>query len=218
MSAPGLVCQQLRLQVSDVKGQPRVILDDVNADFQPGRIALIEGATGAGKSSLLGLLALLRRPSSGEVMQDGVAISRRQLGLLLQTPLLLSRLNCVENIVVSLLPRGVTLSTAHDMAFAALDKVAMREHAQRGPEQLSGGERQRVALARAIAGPTQVLLLDEPTAHQDPEGVARVASIINVAAAHNAVVVVASHDPRLRNALRDVDRWQLHQGLLEPST
>lgn len=191
-------------------GGERVVLDGVTASMDAGSATVVSGSTGAGKSSLLGLLGGLVRPTSGVVRAGGEPISRwtaphrdryrRGVGMLFQEPRLFADMTALENVLVPLLPRAAELSGLAAMrrrAGEALERAGALHLGPRVVSTLSGGERQRVSLARALAGRPEVLLLDEPTAHQDDSGARVVLDAAAAALGWGATVVVATHDPRV---------------------
>ena len=134
------------------------------------------GPSGSGKSTLLGLIAGLDRPTSGEVLIDGVPIQdmsedalallrRRSIGFVFQSFLLLGNLTAFENVLLPLELAGTDDGRAR--AQALLATVGLAERAHHYPSQLSGGEQQRVALARAFGPRPRILLADEPTGNLD---------------------------------------------------
>jgi tungstate transport system ATP-binding protein len=138
-------------------------LSDVSLSIAPGERVALVGANGCGKSTLLRLLHGLAQATAGQVARDP---SLRQ-AMLFQRPHLL-RLSVQGNIALGLWLRGTRWREALAQALLALDRVGLRDLAQRPARKLSGGQQQRVALARAWALHPQVLLLDEPTASLDP--------------------------------------------------
>jgi len=155
---------------------PLTILDAVSFDVAPGATIAIVGASGSGKTTLLGLLAGLDRPTSGDVVIDGVALStldqdgcaamrQRLLGFVFQSFQLLPALTALENVMLPL-----ELAAAPDAAERArtwLARVGLARRTTHYPRQLSGGEQQRVAIARAFAGEPKILMADEPTGNLD---------------------------------------------------
>ena len=224
MSAPGLECKAIMVLRRDHLGEGRAVLDGLDASFGPGTVTVIEGATGAGKSTLLHVLGGLLRPDQGEVLADGVAVSRftaghrdlwrRGVGLVFQNPHLLSGLTVLENVMLPLVPRGQTVARLREQALAALERTASAHLAGRDPNDLSGGERQRVSLARALVTAPRFLLADEPAAHQDRAGMDNVMNQLAATARTGAVVVVVSHDPRLASDHPDWRRLRLESGRL----
>lgn len=220
-----LSCHDLTLVRSDAGRGTRTILSSVNCAFTGGALSLITGATGAGKSSLIHLLAGLLRPTSGEVRAGAQPVSRwvaghrdrwrREVGVALQSPTLLSDLSVLENVMLPLVPKLKRVGEARARAHEALEAFGAQELAAASVGALSGGQRQRVGLARAIAGQPAYLLVDEPSAHQDAEGAERVMAQLSLARDRGAVVVVSAHDPRLIEAQWADARWHLEGGALE---
>ncbi len=227
MADRGLFLEDVRLERVAAEGRSRVVLDDLSAHFAPGSLSLVRGPTGSGKSTLLGILGGLLRPTAGVVRHDGEPVSRwsaahrdrwrRRVGIAFQRPALLDGLTSLENVMVPKVPSARRRLALRQAATEALEAVSMAELAGRVVESLSGGERQRVACARALIGHPDVLLLDEPTAHQDDHGVEVVMRAAGAAALRGAVVIVASHDPRF-DSVEIVDaHWELREGRLRGS-
>lgn len=223
----------LRLEaVSLVRSRPgepdRRVLDGVNAEFQAGQLSLLRGETGSGKSTIIHLLSGLMRPTEGTVWAGDDPISRwvavhrdryrMGLGVALQSPELLPELNVIENVMLPILPRATNLKALTEAAQAALAQLGLSELAGAEVTRLSGGQRQRVGIARAVVREPSLILLDEPSAHQDAGGVARLLGLFEAWVAAGRLVVVSSHDPRLLEAEgcpRAV--WSLAEGHLEPA-
>lgn len=161
-------------------GDPPVLLvSEANLTVEPGSFAVIVGPSGCGKSSLLYLLGLLDRPSSGRIELDGTDISslagdaRAQLrlerfGFVFQFHFLLPEFTARENVLIPLRRLGrYSASEAEARAQALLDRFGVGAKADRTPDRLSGGERQRVAIARALANDPALILADEPTGNLD---------------------------------------------------
>jgi tungstate transport system ATP-binding protein len=171
-------------------------LSEVTLSIAPGERVALVGANGCGKSTLLRLLHGLAKATAGQVACDP-ALGQ---AMLFQRPHLL-RLSVQGNIALGLWLRGTRWRDALAQALLALDRVGLRDLAQRPARKLSGGQQQRVALARAWALQPQVLLLDEPTASLDPHAKREVEALIEEfsnAPGHNAAdrmtLVFASHN------------------------
>jgi len=151
---------------------------DLSLEVAAGEMVAIVGESGAGKSSLLHLLAALDHPSAGEVWcvntnvtrlnpRQAAAYRNRDIGYVWQFHYLLPEFTALENIAMPLLSRGV----AHRQALAAaakwLERVGLAERADHRSGELSGGEQQRVSLARALVTEPKLLLADEPTGDLD---------------------------------------------------
>lgn len=221
----GLECRQVTFAPAErsAAGQAAV-LDGVSAGFRKGSLSLIAGPMGAGKSTLLHILAGLLRPTAGEVLAEGRPVSRwtaahrdqwrRSVGIAFQASSLWPELTALENVMLPMVPRGMRVATLRTLGLEALDALGISDLAGRSARVLSGGERQRVAMARALVSRPAFLLVDEPTAHQDDDGVRRVLGAISSAAEWGATVVVASHDPRVAESRLFPDRWHLEAGRL----
>lgn len=150
----------------------------VNFDLENGEMAFLTGNSGAGKSTILRLAALLERPSSGEIFLFGkslrtlkkndVAAYRARLGIIFQSPHLLHDRNVFENTALPLYIEGLSRAQIVKRVHAALDKVGLLAKVDCLPVYLSGGEQQRLGIARAIVHKPAWLLADEPTGNLDP--------------------------------------------------
>ncbi len=163
------------------------ILKGIDLLIPAGQFVAIMGASGSGKSTLLGLLAGLDAPTSGEVLLDGVDISRmnedrlaeirgRKLGFVFQSYQLIPTLTALENV---LLPHELNArGDGKPQARALLESVGLGERMMHYPVQLSGGEQQRVALARAFILDPPIVLADEPTGNLDSVNGAHVLDLL----------------------------------------
>jgi iron complex transport system ATP-binding protein len=190
---------------------------DVSLSVAAGELVGIIGANGAGKSSLLKLLAGLRPPDSGDIRFDGDALTQltpqqraRRLGYLEQRPMLHWPLSVQQVVTLARLPHGDGDTTAGLQAVnAALATTGMQAFAARNFESLSEGEKMRSNLARLLAGQPRVLLADEPTAALDPARQQEVMAILRQQARGGSAVVVTLHELTL--AARYCDRLVLLQ-------
>jgi len=206
-------------------GRRTEILRSVDAAFEKGRPALVSGPMGAGKSTLLHILACILRPTGGEVVVGGRPVSRwsaahrdrwrREVGIVFQAAHLWQDLTPLENVILPLIPRGLSLAAIRSQGLEAMETFGVLSLAGRKVRDLSGGERQGLALARAWAARPPLVLADEPTAHQDDAGVERFLRWVDRAARQGTAVIAASHDPRIRDPGAFPDRWRLADGRLE---
>jgi ABC-type lipoprotein export system ATPase subunit len=225
MKETGLECRDMSFAPRGWAEDRPPLLDGIDACFPEGTISLVTGPMGAGKSTLLHILSGLLRPTRGEVIAGGRPISRwtaahrdrwrRGAGIAFQSSSLWPELTALENVILPMVPRGSSLPALRATGRGALESVGVGGLAGRSVRSLSGGERQRVSVARALVSRPAFLFVDEPTAHQDEEGVGQVLGAISSAPAWNATVVVASHDPRVAGADLFAHRWNLKDGGLE---
>ena len=206
----GLLCKALDFSWPTNKASQPPVLQSVDVTFPPGSVSLVTGETGAGKSTLLHLLAGLLRPTAGEVWADGKPVSRwpvshrtrwrQQVGIVFQHLALVPDLSVAENLLLPLIPRNMTWSGMQNAIHRQLTSAELSELISLPAKALSGGQRQRLAIARALVGCPRFILADEPTAFQDDRHTTRIADQLTSAGRKGAIVVVCSHDPRLRNA------------------
>jgi putative ABC transport system ATP-binding protein len=153
-------------------------LRGVSLSVAQGEFLAIMGSSGSGKSTMLHLLGGLDRPTSGEVVIDGVNISRldddqatltrrAKTGFVFQFFNLIPLLNVAENVALPFLIAGETLADHKSRVDDLLELVGLEDKGGHQPDQLSAGEQQRVALARALATGPAILLADEPTGNLD---------------------------------------------------
>jgi ABC-type Fe3+/spermidine/putrescine transport system ATPase subunit len=182
------------------------LLGGLTVQFSPHAHTAIIGPSGAGKSTLLRLLAGLDVPTEGQILLDGVVVSRpqevvvaphlRKVSMVFQDLALWPNLSAFDNVMLGL--SGSRLSTAarRRCATAALEMVGIDGLGHRPPDTLSGGEQQRVALARALAPAPRHLFLDEPFASIDlPVKSRLLAEIARLAAQQSIAVFLVTHDP-----------------------
>jgi ABC-type lipoprotein export system ATPase subunit len=179
-------------------------LREVDATFARGRLSVVAGPSGSGKSSLLRALAGLLRPRAGAIQVDGTDVTRlrpgarrrlrrRAMGIVLQDPAdnLVEYLTAREQIELAARLRG----TDPGEASALLAVVDLTDRAGSRPDELSGGEQQRIAFAAAAVGRPVLLLADEPTAELDGAAGAALVETMRGLVDGGASLVVASHDP-----------------------
>jgi len=154
------------------------VLDGVDLAVDRGEMVAIIGASGAGKSTLLHLLGALDRPTTGDVLVAGQALSRldddavsalrnRTIGFVFQFHHLLREFTALENVMMPLRIAGGDEGNARRRATELLDRMGLAGRVHHRPAQLSGGEQQRTAVARALAADPTVLLADEPSGNLD---------------------------------------------------
>jgi len=211
----GLACRRLDFRWPAKRAVEPLVLESVEAVFPPGTVSLVTGDTGSGKSTLLHLLAGLLRPTAGEVWADGLPVSRwpsrhrdpwrKQVGIVFQHLALIPGLTVAENLLLPMIPRQIAWSRMQDEILRQLADAGLSALADSPTSVLSGGQRQRLAIARALVDRPRFILADEPTAFQDDRHAARIHAQLCRTAREGAVVVICSHDPRLRSS-DEIDR------------
>jgi hypothetical protein len=174
---------------------------------QPGELVAIMGPSGSGKSTLLNVAGLLQRPTTGEVLIDGVsattlndkraaALRRQHIGVVFQRFNLVPTLTVGENVALPLELDGANVAKLKDDIDAALAEVGLDDMFDRFPEEISGGQAQRVAIARALIGPRRLLLADEPTGALDTATGDEVIGILRDRIDQGAAGLLVTHEPR----------------------
>lgn len=159
-----------RFAVRDGSGS-LTALDGVSLDVADGEFLTLVGPSGSGKSTLLDLLAGLTRPTSGEVLVDGVAVTGpgRDRAVVFQQYALFPWRTASQNVQIGLEGTGIPRRERLDRARRYLDLVGLSGFEDRFPHELSGGMKQRVAIARSLAFEPDILLMDEPFAALDAQ-------------------------------------------------
>lgn len=202
-----------------------VALASVDKDFPAGRVTVIVGPSGSGKSSLLRLLACVDRPDGGSIRVGGTDVShlaprqrrrvrRRDVGYVFQNPgdNLIDYLTAVEQVRLAARLRGVEPEGAEvERLLSVLGLAGRVDHR---PAQLSGGEQQRLAVACAVTGSPTIVVADEPTAELDSASADTVLESFHNLAADGASFIISSHDPRVVDSadhLLRLDRGQVSE-------
>jgi ABC-type lipoprotein export system ATPase subunit len=181
------------------------VLSRASLAIARGELVCIVGASGSGKSTLLALLGGLDRPTTGDVLFEGVSLAaqserwharyrRERAAFVFQTHNLLPALTALENAALPLELGGVARRVAKERAAEALEAVGLAHRLEHTPSRLSGGECQRVAIARALAQRTDLILADEPTASLDRRAGEAVLDLLIGARTDARTVVIVTHD------------------------
>lgn len=184
------------------------ILKDINISVQKGEFISIIGPSGSGKSSLLYIVGLLDKPSSGQVFVEGEAIDfnnpqkiahlrNLKFGFIFQFHYLISEFSLLENVMVPMLKAGKSKEEAKERAYFLLEKLGLKGKEKRKPFQISGGEQQRVAIARALTNEPIMLIADEPTGNLDSKNTAIVMEIFCKLHLEGKTVIMVTHEIEL---------------------
>ncbi len=188
-------------------GRGPEILQDVNFALPAGSFHFLTGMSGAGKSSLLRLIYLAARPSSGRIRLFGQDISRlpraempalrRRVGVVFQDFRLLDHLSALDNVALPLRVAGARESEVQKHVPELLSWVGLSEYLHAKPPTLSGGQQQRVAIARAVIARPDLLLADEPTGNVDDHIAMRLLYLFEELNRLGTTIVIATHNEAL---------------------
>ena len=197
-------------------------LKDVSFHLRKGEFAFLTGHSGAGKSTILRLLLMAERPTSGEVRVSGFSSTsvrqreipklRRKLGVVFQDFRLLRDRSAEDNVAFALEVTGAKRQAIPVRVNKLLAQVGLAAKARALPDELSGGERQRVAIARALANDPVVLLADEPTGNLDAWAARGVFDLFREINAMGMTVLMATHDLDLVRAHPEYRTIELSHG------
>ena len=182
-------------------------LQDITLDIYKNEFLFITGASGAGKTTLLKLLYLGQKTSEGQILIDGMNLSRinrkripflrRKLGIIFQDYKLIPTKTVYENIALVLEAAGKKPRLIGKKVRSVLRTVGMEDRIDALPLSLSGGEQQRIAVARAVVGDPKIILADEPTGSLDSEAAAVIMSYLDAFHSRGTTVIIATHDKKL---------------------
>jgi cell division transport system ATP-binding protein len=185
----------------------REALADLSLEVQAGEMVFLTGHSGAGKSTVLKLIALIERATRGQVLvagqnlagisRPGIAWYRRQVGMVFQDHKLLHDRPVWDNVALPLVIAGVPRREMDKRVRAALDQVGLLGRETSFPIELSTGEQQRVGIARAVVAKPPILIADEPTGNLDPDLALEVMRLFKRFNEVGVTVVIASHDLHL---------------------
>jgi putative ABC transport system ATP-binding protein len=183
-------------------------LNHVSVDIQPGEFVVLMGPSGSGKSTLLHIVAGIDRPTSGDVLVQGInvanlsesdlAVWRNQyVGFVFQSFNLIPVLTAAENVELPLLLTRLNRAARREQVQAALQLVGLGDRSHHRPDQLSGGQQQRVAIARALVTDPVLIVADEPTGNLDAKSATDVLEILRALSSRSGkTVIMVTHDPK----------------------
>lgn len=182
-------------------------LDDVSIGFRQKEFVAILGTSGSGKTTLLNVIGGLDNYDSGDLIINGQstkafkdsdwdAYRNNSIGFVFQSYNLISHLGILDNVKLGMTLSGVPKGEKHQKAVNALERVGLKDHLNKKPNQLSGGQMQRVAIARALANDPDILLCDEPTGALDTETSVQIMDLIKELSEEKLVIMV-THNSEL---------------------
>ena len=184
------------------------VLKSINLNIETGKLVALVGPSGSGKSTFLHLLALLDKPTKGEIKLMGKLTEklnddeknkmiRENISIIFQNNNLLSDFTALENVAIPLLIRNQNYNLSIKKATKILNVVKLGHRLNHFPSDLSGGEQQRVAIARSIASETKIILADEPTGNLDYATTKEVFSYFLKLKEKNKTIIIATHNREL---------------------
>ena len=190
------------------RGLPNEVIavKNVSINLKKGECAIIRGPSGSGKTTLLSLLAGMTRPTAGKIVLCGKDITklpekwlslhrRENVGIIFQHFNLIPELTAIQNVMIPLLPTGISQKDIRERAYNSLQKVGLEHRTEFKVKLLSGGEQQRVAIARAIVSNPEVIMADEPTSHLDTQLSMEILKIFEELKKEGKSILISTHDP-----------------------
>ena len=184
------------------------VLKNISVTFKKNEVVSIIGPSGGGKSTFLRCLNLLEKPTSGQILIDGVDICakgqskhidqhRQKMGMVFQQFNLFNNMNVMKNLTAGPVRiKGMDRAEAEEKALELLGRVGLADRADAYPSQLSGGQKQRIAIVRSLMMDPEVMLFDEPTSALDPEMIGEVLDVMKALAADGMTMIVVTHEMR----------------------
>tara|TARA_B100000029_G_scaffold116400_1_gene109202 strand:- start:56 stop:736 length:681 start_codon:yes stop_codon:yes gene_type:complete len=191
-------------------GKDIQVLKNINLKINKGELISLIGPSGSGKSTLLHIIALLDRPTSGEVFfksksftklknRERDSVRRKGISIIYQQNNLLNDFTALENVVIPLINNGFSWDESVNKASKTLDLVSLSKRLNHFPNQLSGGEQQRVAVARALVTEPELILADEPTGSLDRKTAVEIFSLFLRLKSKKRTILYATHNRELSN-------------------
>ena len=194
-------------KIYHTEGTQTHALKNVNLSIYQGDYVTIQGPSGGGKSTLLSIIGLLDKATSGEYQISDVSVEKlseshmakvrnREIGFIFQDFNLIGDMTVSQNVELPLIYRGISKTRRKEQVAEVLKRVNMMERAQHLPNQLSGGQQQRVAVARALVGSPTLLLADEPTGNLDSVNGDSVMQLLSELNEQGVTICMVTHDSR----------------------
>ena len=212
---PTAICKQIKEQAMiELKNLSKIYrtdtvettaLNSINLSIPKGSFVAIQGPCGCGKTTLLNILGLMDRPSTGEILLEGIAagnmnekernrLRRSKIGFLFQKFNLIASLTVFENVELPLLYQKVDSATRKSKVTALLKQLGLEGRMNHYPHQLSGGQQQRVGLARCVINDPELILADEPTGNLDSKHGEEVMQLLSELHKDGRTIVMVTHN------------------------
>ena len=199
----------LKLENISFTYDKKPIFNNLNLQFEKGKVYAIVGKSGTGKTTLLSVLSGLAAPTSGNVYYKGQDVEKMNkydfrsiyVGVVFQSFNLLTKFTAFENVSLSMDIANFNVNDKKQYVYDLLESVGLdREQANSRILKLSGGQQQRVAIARALSYQPEVILADEPTGNLDGETEAEIIKILRDLANQGKCVIIVTHTPAVAKA------------------
>lgn len=199
-------------KVSKVYPNGVVAVNEMDLEIQNGEFVYVVGPSGAGKSTFMKMMYREEKPTSGQMIIDGIDVGqlkprqvptlRRQLGIIFQDFKLLPSLTIYENVAFALEVVETDPTVIRKKVMDVLGLVGLKHKARNYPDELSGGEQQRVSIARAIVNNPRLIIADEPTGNLDPETAWGIMEVFEEIHRRGATIVMATHNREIVDKIR----------------
>ena len=184
------------------------VLKNINLTVEEGEFVAIMGPSGSGKATLMNIIGMLDRPSTGEYFLENedvanlgdkklAKVRNNQIGFVFQQFFLLSKLNALQNVELPLIYAGVSQGSRKNLAKQYLEKVDLGTRMTHLPSELSGGQKQRVAIARALVNNPSIILADEPTGALDTKTGEQIMELLTELNAEGKTIIMVTHEPEI---------------------
>ena len=193
--------------VSKVYNNGTEALHNINLTVEKGEFVFIVGSSGAGKSTFLMLVMCEERPNSGQIIVDGVDVTRirkrkipyirRKMGIVFQDFRLIDHMTVYDNVAFAMRVVGASARSIRKRVPYILSLVGLQHKAKHYPTELSGGERQRVGLARALVNNPSMIIADEPTGNIDPALSFEIVDLLSEINRRGTTVLMVTHEHSL---------------------
>lgn len=187
-----------------------MVLNDISYKFEKNKVYAIVGKSGAGKTTLINILGLIRKPNSGEIILSGNDVTKlsekelskirnKNIGFVFQSYYLNPLMTATENIELPMLiNKEISKNDRNKRVEYLLDVVEMEDRSDFFPKELSGGEQQRIAIARALANNPDILLADEPTGSLDQENEENILKLLKKLSKEEKCIIIVTHSKTVK--------------------